>query len=175
MFSDMPDGLQSIGIENDLLIDDVYGQERGVRVEFIGIQLDALRSFVGNKENKHWVWLALNPVNRQIIAFHVWGRGGEDAKLFHEKIPTFFKKNAAFFSDYWQAYVTAFVEEEHFGVGKDSGLTAYIERFNCTIRQRCSRLVRKALSFSKSVENHINVIKYFICAYNLEIKTALHL
>ncbi|MBA4853777.1 IS1 family transposase, partial [Emticicia sp. BO119] len=36
-----------------------------------------------------------------------------------------------------------------------------------------SRLVRKALSFSKSLENHIGAIKYFICNYNLERK-ALH-
>ncbi|MEA5260576.1 IS1 family transposase, partial [Arcicella aquatica] len=29
-------------------------------------------------------------------------------------------------------------------------------------------LVRKALSFSKSLDNHIGAIKYFICNYNLE-------
>jgi hypothetical protein len=34
------------------------------------------------------------------------------------------RKNASFFSDYWQAYIKAFAEEEHFGVGKGSGLTA---------------------------------------------------
>lgn len=62
---------------------------------------------------------------------------------------------------------------KHFAVGKDSGLTAYIERFNGTLRQRVSRLVRKALSFSKSLENHIGAIKYFICNYNLKLK-ALH-
>ncbi|AWM34627.1 hypothetical protein [Hymenobacter nivis] len=42
----------------------------------------------------------------------------------------------------------AFKEEQHFGVGKGSGLTAFIERFNCTLRQRATRLVRKPLSFS---------------------------
>lgn len=62
-------------------------------------------------------------------------------------------------------------ENNHFGVGKDSGLTAYIERFNGTLRQRCSRLVKKALSFSKSLENHIGAIKYFICNYNIQLKT----
>jgi len=52
-------------------------------------------------------------------------------------------------------------------------LTAFIERFNCTLRQRASRLVRKALSFSKSLANHIGAIKYFICDYNRKMK-ALH-
>ena len=79
-----------------------------------------------------------------------------------------------FFSDYWQSYVKTFENENHFGVGKDSGLTAYIERFNGILRQRASRLVRKALSFSKSLDNHIGAIKYFICHYNLQMK-ALHL
>ncbi len=44
--------------------------------------------------------------------------------------------------------------------------TSLVERFNNTLRQRVSRLVRKTLSFSKSVENHIGAIWYFIHAYN---------
>lgn len=159
---------------NDLLLKELYSQERGVRVEYFGIQLDEMWTFVGKKENKQWLWLALNPLNRQIIAFHVGGRGRVDAQLFYENIPAVFKHEGAFFSDYWQAYVSVFKQEDHFAVGKDSGLTAYIERFNCTLRQRVSRLGRKALSFSKSQVNHIGAIKYFICNYNLEMK-ALHL
>lgn len=161
-------------LAEDLLSKEVYGKERGLRVQFIGFQLDEMWSFVGNKENKQWIWLALNPVNRQIVAFHIGGRSAIDAQLFYDKIPAIFKGMVGFFSDYWQAYVSTFQEEAHFGVGKDSGLTAYIERFNCTIRQMSSRLVRKALSFSKSLENHIGAIKYFICHYNLKMK-ALHI
>ena len=159
---------------NDLLINQLYSKERGVRVQYYGIQLDEMWTFAGNKKNKQWLWLALNPANRQIIAFHVGGRGSIDAQLFYEKIPEIFKGNAGFFSGYWQSYVKTFGNENHFGVGKDSGLTAYIERFNGTLRQRASRLVRKALSFSKSLDNHIGAIKYFICHYNLQMK-ALHL
>ena len=158
---------------NDLLVNQLYSKERGVRVQYYGIQLDEMWTFVGNKNNKQWLWLALNPVNRQIIAFHVGGRSSVDAQLFYEKIPEIFKGNAGFFSDYRQSYVKIFENENHFGVGKSSGLTAYIERFNGTLRQRVSRLVRKALSFSKSLDNHIGAIKYFICHYNLQMK-ALH-
>lgn len=155
---------------NDLLINELYSKERGARVEFFGIQLDEMWSFVGNKANKQWIWLALNPYNRQIVAFHVGGRSGKDAEFFYEKIPRAFKGATAFFSDYWRAYVKTFEQEQHFAVGKDSGLTAYIERFNCTLRQRSSRLVRKTLSFSKSIDNHIGAIKYFICNYNIQRK-----
>jgi hypothetical protein len=40
-------------------------------------------------------------------------------------------------------------------------------RFNNTMRQRVSRLVRETLSFSKKLANHIGAIKYFICHDNL--------
>ncbi len=46
--------------------------------------------------------------------------------------------------------------------GKESGKTNYIERFNCTMRQRVSRLVRKTLSFSKKLD----AIWFFIHHYN---------
>jgi len=39
--------------------------------------------------------------------------------------------------------------------------TNHIERFNNTLRQRVSRLVCSALSFSKKLDNHIGAIQYF--------------
>jgi insertion element IS1 protein InsB len=51
--------------------------------------------------------------------------------------------------------------------------TNHIERFNCTLRQRVSRLVRSALSFSKKLDHHIGAIKFFLCHYNLEVTAAL--
>ena len=46
-------------------------------------------------------------------------------------------------------------------------LSNHIERFNGTLRQRVSRLVRDALAFSKKLSNHIGAIAYWICHYNL--------
>jgi hypothetical protein len=58
-------------------------------------------------------------------------------------------------------------------VTKKARKTNHIERFNNTLRQRLSRLVRDTFSFSKKVENHIGAIKFFICHYNLEKAAAL--
>ena len=154
-----------------MLLSELYEKERGLRVEFFGIQLDELWSFVQKKAAKQWVWLALNPANRQVVAVYVGSRGREGAAGLYAQLPAIFKGAVGFFSDYWAAYRPVFEEEHHFGVGKASGLTAYIERFNATLRQRVSRLVRKSLSFSKSLENHIGAIKYFICNYNLTRQT----
>lgn len=143
-------------------MNELYEKERGLRAVFFGLQLDELWSFVQKKEAKQWVWLALNPANRQVVALHVGSRGRAGAEGLYAQLSAVFKGTTGFFSEYWAAYRPVFAEEDHFGVGKASGLTAYIERFNATLRQRVSRLVRQALSFSKSLKNHIEEIKYFI-------------
>ena len=61
----------------------------------------------------------------------------------------------------------------HQPLTKHARQTNHIERFNNTLRQRVSRLVRDTLSFSKKLANHIGAIKYFICHYNLEKAGAL--
>ena len=56
---------------------------------------------------------------------------------------------------------------QHKAISKLARKTNHVERFNNTLRQRVSRLVRETLSFSKKLANHIGAIKYFICHYNL--------
>ncbi len=61
----------------------------------------------------------------------------------------------------------------HESVGKDSGLTSYIERLNNTFRPRISRLVRKTLSFSRKLENPIAALWNFIHDYNYQIRVEM--
>jgi len=70
------------------------------------------------------------------------------------------------YTDFWKAYAEVFSSKRHQAVGKSSGKTNHIERFNCTLRQRVSRLVRSTLSFSKKLENHIGAIWTFVHHYN---------
>ena len=113
--------------------------------------------FVRSKKNKQWIWLVMNTANRQIVAFHLGGRGKVDAQALFDKIPSIFQTNAVFFTDFWKGYHVLEVDK-HLAAGKENGYTNHIERFNNTLRQRCSRLVRKTLSFSKKLENHIGAI-----------------
>ena len=116
-------------------------------------EIDEMWSFVGNKKNK------------QFIAFHIGDRSGESAMKLWKSIPKNYRDKATFYTDDWQAYKGVIPKESHSVIkGKEN----HIERFNCTMRQRISRLVRKALSFSKKLENHIGAIKYFICHHNLQ-------
>ena len=52
---------------------------------------------------------------------------------------------------------------QHKAIGKLARKTNHIEQFNNTLRQRVSRLVREASSFSKKLANPIGAIKIFIC------------
>ena len=59
----------------------------------------------------------------------------------------------------------------HRAVGKDTGKTSYIERFNNTMGQGKGNLVKKTLSFSKKLMNNIGPIYNFINHYNPTIFT----
>jgi IS1 family transposase len=88
-------------------------------------------------------------------------------------MPAVYRQCAQVYTDYWEAYVGVIPSQRHIAVGKDSGLTSYIERLNNTLRQRVARLVRKTLSFSKKLENHIGAIWMFIHDYNRCIREKL--
>ena len=130
------------------------------------IQCDEMWSFVGNKDNKQWIWLAFDVETREIVGVYVGERSREGAQGLWDALPAVYRQCAVAYTDFWSAYDEIFPVKRHQRVGKDSGKTSYIERFNCTLRQRVSRLVRKTLSFSKMLENHIGAIWYFVHHYN---------
>lgn len=170
--SDLGLGFEEHIVIEDQLMKNLYEKKEGVLYELYRFEADEMWSFVGNKSNKQWIWLVMNTANRQIIGFHVGGRGKADAQALFDKMPAIFSTQAVFFTDFWQCY-KILDEDKHMAAGKEKGYTNHIERFNNTLRQRCSRLVRKTLAFSKKLENHIGAIKYFICHYNQSL--ALHL
>ena len=130
------------------------------------LELDELWSFVLKKSQKRWVWLALCRRTRQIVAYVIGDRSQETCRKLWERIPVEYKACRTF-SDFWDAYQKVFPEDTHQSVGKESGQTAHIERWNNTLRQRLARSVRKTLSFSKSDRFHEIALMLFIHRYNL--------
>ena len=123
-------------------------------------------SFVQNKDNKQWIWLAIDVKTREIVGVYVGSRDREGAQGLWDSLPPEYRQCAVCYTDFWMAYEEVFPSNRHRPVDKESGNTSYIERFNNTMRQRVSRLVRKTLSFSKKLENHIGAIWLFIHHYN---------
>jgi len=132
----------------------------------ITIQCDEMWSFVFSKDCKYWIWLAIDTGTGEIVGVFIGCRDREGACGLWNSLPPVYRQCAVSYTDFWEAYNKVIPSSRHKAVGKESGKTDRIERFNCTMRQRISRLVRSTLSFSKKVENHIGAIWYFICHYN---------
>src|SRR5688572_23659532 len=120
-------------------------------------------SFVGSKQHKVWIWLALEVSGKRIIAWATGNRGLRTARKLWKGMPAECQKEALFFTDSWKAYKKILPEKRHF---QEQHQTNHIERFNNTFRQRCPVLVRKTLSFSKSLKHHNDKLKIFIDNYN---------
>jgi len=138
-----------------------------VMLRRLEVEADEMASFVQKKANKQWIWIAMDAQSRQVIAFHVGDRSRRSAKRLWAKIPHVYRQHATFDTDQYVVYEGVIPAAQHRAVSKLARKTNHIERFNNTLRQRVSRLVREALSFSKKLANHIGAIKLFICHYNL--------
>ncbi len=134
-------------------------------------ELDERWSFVGAKSNPLWRWVALCRRTRQIVAWTLGERSLQSANALRADLPRGYRRCATR-SDYWEAYAAAFPRRTHRCCGKEAGETCHVERFFGTLRARLSRLVRKTCSFSRSAENHLDAIHFFIANYNLAIQQA---
>ena len=130
------------------------------------IEADELWSFVGTKRERWWVWAALDARTRQVVAMVCGDRSEGTARCLWDALPEAYRDGAIVATDFLAAYRAVVPEDRHAAAGKDAGLTCHVERFWCTVRQRCARFVRKTLSFSKCVENHVGALWYFIRLYN---------
>jgi insertion element IS1 protein InsB len=131
------------------------------------IEADELWSFVGSKDQVRWVWVALDASTRRVLAMVVGDRSAATAQRLWGELPRGYRTGVTVYTDFLASYRVVIPRARHRAVGKDTGLTAHIERFWLTLRQRCARFVRKTLSFSKCERNHLGALWYFIRLYNL--------
>jgi insertion element IS1 protein InsB len=130
------------------------------------IEADELWSFVGSKDDVQWVWVALDVGTRRVLAMVVGDRSAATARGLWNALPRGYRTGVTVYTDFLASYQAVIPTARHRAVGKDTGLTAHIERFWLTLRQRCARFVRKTLTFSKCPKNHIGALWYFIRLYN---------
>jgi insertion element IS1 protein InsB len=138
-----------------------------VDAEATTLELDELWSFVMKKSNQAWIWIALCRKTRQVVAYAVGDRSEKTCRCLWESIPLAYCAGPCY-SDFWKAYQAVIPEEQHTAVGKETGETAHVERWNNTLRQRLARFVRKTLSFSKTLSMHDACLNLFLHRYNRE-------
>ena len=155
------------------------------------LEIDEMWSFIGSKKNKVWIWLAIDSLTKEIVGVHVGARDRASARKLWDSLPPVYRQRlrlpkrkapaltvgqcATCYTDFWEAYQGILPTKRHRAVGKETGRTNHIERFNNTLRQtgakvRIGRLVRKSLSFSKKFQNHLGAIWDFIHYYNASLQ-----
>lgn len=149
----------NLGVDWDLL-ENLTEEE----LQSVELQVDEMWSYVGRKKNKRWIWVIYCPAIRQVLAFHIGGRGKADAQQLLDKLPNRMKAHCQFATDYWEAYYQTIPIDQH---RPSKALTYFIEGYFTGIRARASRLVRRTVSFSKKLENHIAAIGYLFWQRNL--------
>lgn len=91
-------------------------------------------SFVGNKQQQRWLWLALDRDSGEIVGVALGKRDAATARQLWESLPAVYRQCAVCYTDLWEAYAAVLPSKRHRAVGKESGQTTRIERMNNTLR-----------------------------------------
>ena len=73
----------------------MYRQKKGR----LTIQCDEMWSFVGNKDNKQWIWLALDVATREIVGVYVGDRSGDGAQGLWDALVSFSEGDLIIFQE----------------------------------------------------------------------------
>ena len=88
------------------------------------IECDELWSFVDNKGNKQWVWLALDAATREIVGVHIGERDEAAARKLWLSLPPVYRQCAVAYRDFGNAYGTVLPRTRYRAVGKETGKTS---------------------------------------------------
>jgi insertion element IS1 protein InsB len=91
-------------------------------------------SFVGGKTNWLWVWLAIDEQSAAIVGLSVGARERGGAEGLWDSLPEVYRQGAVAYMDVWTSYEEISPARRHHAVGKETGGTSKIERFNSTRR-----------------------------------------
>lgn len=104
-------------------------------------------SFIGNKQNKQWIWLALDRETKEIVGVHVGERSRAGAKGLWQSLPALYRQCAVSYTDFWSAYEQIFPQSRHIAANKTSGKTRRRSKVRAT---KCSLELKPLYSNSYS-------------------------
>src|SRR5689334_22867778 len=94
------------------------------------IQYGTLMPFSGELVHAA-IWIALCRKTRQVVAYAIGDRSKQTCQRLWEAIPLAYRQGHCF-TNFWAAYKAVIPEEQHTAVGKETGETAHVERWNNT-------------------------------------------
>ena len=109
-------------------------------------EIDELQTFVGNKNNKLWIWTVVNHQKKGIILWNVGDRSHESFEPIWQIIKCW--HSFWYVTDGWKVYPMYIHSEDHL-VSKT--YVTRVEGENTRLRHYLARLHRKTLCYSKSI------------------------
>jgi insertion element IS1 protein InsB len=70
-----------------------------VMLQCLEVEADELASFVQQKAHKPWIWIAMDALSRQVLAFHGGDRSRRSATRLWAKSPHAYRQHATFYPD----------------------------------------------------------------------------
>jgi insertion element IS1 protein InsB len=153
-------------LPDHLHVQPITGQQDVLR-QRLAVEADEMASVVKKKAHTPWMWIALDAKSRHVMACPVGNRRRKRATRLWAKMPEAYRQHATFDTDPSVGDQGVIPAAQHRAIHKLARKTNPITRFNNTLRQRVSRLVREALSCAKKLANPIGAIKLCIGHDNL--------
>ncbi len=72
------------------------------------MQCDELWSFVDNKRNNQWIWLALNVDTRETVGVYIGARDEAAAQQLGASLPPVYRQCAVAYTEFWAAYAAIY-------------------------------------------------------------------
>lgn len=120
----------------DLYINELLLNSKEIDLQRFECENDEAWSFVFDKSNKQWIWIAMHRQTRLIVGLYIGNRGTDGALGLWNSIPESIREKAIYHTDDWDAYKKVFDSAVH-KPSKKKQETNHIERFWATLRQRC--------------------------------------
>lgn len=122
-------------------------------------EMDELYTYVGNKQNSVWIWVALDRASRWCLEILIGDRTHLDLWFLFQQIGHI--PVGRYASDYLRAYENIIPRELHLQGKK---YTSMVENFNSRLRHYLARFHRRTKCYSKSIEmmkHHIRLFIYY--------------
>ena len=72
------------------------------------IQCDEMWSFVGNKGNKQWIWLAIDVLTKEIVGVYIGKRDKDSAQGLWDSMPAVYRQCAVSYTDFCHFLLNSF-------------------------------------------------------------------
>ena len=69
-------------------------------------------SFVGNKGNKQWIWLAIDVLTKEVVGVYIGLIDKDGARGLWNSLPPVYRQCAVSYTDFWSAYEIVFPKKD---------------------------------------------------------------